>query len=141
MLTFLDRPSDGVLGVRASGRLTRADYQQLIAKLEGLMRAHGKVRMLFDLEDCQGWEDGGTWEGLEFALQHGGVFERCAVVDGKKWQDWMIRLSRPFSDVKNFEKGEQEKAWRWLSEGGILPKPLNVDTVVRLIEEVATAGG
>jgi len=117
MLTFLNDRSDPILGVRASGRLTRADYQQLILKLEWLMRAHGKVRMLFDLEDCQGWEDGDVWESLKLDLQHGGDFERCAVVDGKQWQDWMLRLSQPFSDVKNFEKGEQDRAYRWLAGG------------------------
>jgi hypothetical protein len=97
MLTLLDRSSGNVLGVKASDRLTHADYQQLIPRLEELIRRHGKVRVLFDLEDCHRWEISAAWDDLKFGLQHHSVLERCAVVGEKKWQEWMTKLSSPSS--------------------------------------------
>jgi SpoIIAA-like len=118
MLTFLDRGSRNVLGVKASGKLTHADYQQFVPRLEELIQQHGKVRVLFELEECQGWEIGAAWDDLRFALKHGSEVERCAVVGAKKWQEWMTRLSRLFFNVKYFDKAELDKAWQWVLGDG-----------------------
>ena len=118
MLTLLERSFGNVLGIKASGKLTHADYQQLVPRLEELIQKHRKVRVLFELEDCRGWEVGAAWDDLKFGLKHGSDVERCAVVGEKKWQEWMTKLSRPFFDVRYFDRGELEKAWQWVLEGG-----------------------
>ncbi len=117
MLTFHEKSSGNVLGVLAHGKLTHADYQQLVPKLEGLIQEYGKIRVLFELEDCQGWEIGAAWDDLKFSFRHHGDLERCAVVGEKRWQKWMTKLSRPFFTVKYFDKTELEKAWQWIGEG------------------------
>jgi hypothetical protein len=116
-LTFLEGRFGNALGVRASGTLTRADYQQLVPRLEELIRQHGRVRVLFDLEDCRGWQAGAAWDDLKFALRHGGDVERCAVVGGRKWQEWLTRLSRPFFKVRYFDRARLDRARRWLLDG------------------------
>lgn len=117
MLAFLERSSGNVLGIKASGKLTHADYQQLVPRLEELIQEHGKIRVLFELEDCRGWEVGAAWDDLKFGLKHAGDVERCAVVGEKKWQEWMTKLSRPFFHARYFDKAEFEKAWQWLLGG------------------------
>jgi SpoIIAA-like len=117
MIAFLEQSSGSVLGVKATGKLTHADYQQFIPRLEALIREHGKIRVLFELEDCQGWEVGAAWDDLKFGLKHRGDVERCAVVGDKKWQEWMTKLSRLFFNVRYFDKAELEQAWRWVLEG------------------------
>jgi hypothetical protein len=114
MLTFLERSSENVLGVKATGKLTHADYQFLIPRLEKLIQEHGTIRVLFELEDCRGWEAGAAWDDLKFGLKHGGDVERCAVVGEKKWQEWMTKLARPFFNVKYFVKADLERAWQWV---------------------------
>src|SRR5260370_29990505 len=100
MLTFLDSSSGNVLAVKASGKLTHADYQQMVPKVEALIQEHGKVRMLFELEDCKGWNPRAAWDDLKFSFKHGGDFERCGVVGEKKWQKWMTQLAKPFFKAK-----------------------------------------
>jgi len=114
MLTFLERGSENVLGVKATGKLTHADYQCLIPRLEKLIQEHGTIRVLFELEDSRGWEAGAAWDDLKFGLKHGGDVERCAVVGEKKWQEWMTKLARPFFNVRYFVKADLERAWQWV---------------------------
>jgi hypothetical protein len=117
MLTILERSSGNVLGVRARGKLTHADYQMLVPKLEELIREHGRIRVLFELEDCQGWDVGAAWDDLRFAFKHGGDFDRCAVVGEKAWQKWMTKLSQPFFKARYFDRSELDRAWEWILEG------------------------
>ena len=70
MLTFLERSHGNVLGIKASGKLTHADYERIIPKLEELLREHRKLRVLFELEDCQGWVAGAAWDDLKFGVKH-----------------------------------------------------------------------
>ncbi len=122
MLRLLDRSSPNVLGIKASGKLTHVDYQQLVPKLEELIGGHGKIRIVFELQGCQGWEMGAAWDDLRFGLQHFGDVERCAVVGEKKWQEWLTKLSKPFFHVRYFDKAELEKAWQWVLGNG--PDPV-----------------
>jgi len=117
MLDFLERSTSNVLGIKATGRLTHTDYQQLVPKLEGLIQEHGKVRVLFELEDCQGWDLGAPWDDLKFSFKRRGDLERCTVVGERRWQKWMTKLSKPFFRVKYFDKSALEKAWQWVLEG------------------------
>ena len=117
MLTFLDQSSGTVLGVKVSGKLTHADYRQLADKLEAMLGKHDKVRVLIEMEDCQGWDIGAAWENLRFAFQHDHQCERCAVVGDKKWQEWMTRLAKPFFNVRYFDHSQLEEAWRWANRG------------------------
>jgi hypothetical protein len=117
MLTFLDRISGNVVGVRVTGKMTHADYERVIAKFEEVIQARGKVSVFFELEDCQGWEIGAIWDDLKFGLKHHCDFERCAVIGGKKWHKWMTKLSEVFFNVRYFEVPHFKDAWEWVTEG------------------------
>lgn len=117
MFSTLDCSAGSVIGIKASGTLTHKDYEQLMQRLEHLVREYAEVRVLFDLEECQGWDFGASWDDLRLAIGHGDGYERCAVVGERKWQEWMARLSKPFFRQKFFDKSEREQAWHWLREG------------------------
>jgi len=117
MLTHLERSEGNVLAVKASGKLTHADYATFLPRLEALLAAYGKVRVLFELEDCRGWELGAAWDDLKFTFKHGADVERCAVVGEKKWHEIMTKLAKPFFRVKYFDKSEMGEAWRWVLDG------------------------
>jgi hypothetical protein len=117
MLAISDRSSGCIVGVTASGKLTHQDYEQPVPKLEELIHKYRRVRVLFDLADCHGWELGAAWHDLKFGLKHGGEVERCAVVGEARWQEAMTKLSRVFFNVRYFDRSESEQAWRWLREG------------------------
>jgi hypothetical protein len=121
MLTFLERSAGNVLAVKVTDKLTHADCARLLPRLEQLIAEHGNVRVLFDLEECDGWELGAAWDELKFSLAHGGQVERCAVVGGRRWQEVMTKLARPLFKGKYFDKAEQEQAWQWVLEGADSP--------------------
>jgi hypothetical protein len=45
-----------ILVVHVSGKLTKAEYEQLVPEFERLVRQHGKLRLLFDMTGFHGWE-------------------------------------------------------------------------------------
>src|SRR4051812_25682046 len=102
MVMLINQCAENVLEIQASGKLTHADYQELVPKLEDMIQHEGKVRVLFDMENCRGWKLAAAWDDFKFGLKHGSDVERCAVVGRKKWQEWMTKLSRPFFKVKYF---------------------------------------
>jgi len=118
MLAFHPRSAGNVLGVKAIGKLTHADYQQLVPTLKELIKEHGRVRVLVELEDCQGWDDlDAAWDDLKLWFRHSGDVERCAVVGETKWQGRVVQLSWPFFTKQYFDKAELERAWDWVLEG------------------------
>ena len=108
----------GVFAIKASGKLTDEDYQTFLPRLEALIREHGKISLLVELEDFEGWEAKAAWDDLDFALEHDRDFEHIAIVGDKSWQHWMIVLSNLFmrTPLRFFPREETARAWEWLSE-------------------------
>ena len=44
-----------VLAIRATGKLTKEDYEQFVPPIERNIE-NGKVRILFEMHDFHGWE-------------------------------------------------------------------------------------
>lgn len=117
MLQIMPESQGLILGLKVSGKFTNQDYQQfLIPRLEDLIKAHGRVRVLLYLDgDFQGWE----LEAIRshpFGLQHKDDFQKIAVVGGS----WRLRLEMkmvtPFiaGEVRNFSREELPAAWTWI---------------------------
>ena len=109
----------GVFAVKASGKLTDEDYQAFLPRLDALISEHGKISLLVELEDFEGWEAKAAWDDLDFGLDHDRDFDRIAIVGDKSWQHWMIVLSSLFmhTPLRFFPREETARALGWLSEG------------------------
>ena len=117
MLEILPESQANILGVKAAGKLTSREFQEvLVPRLKALIEEHGRVRVLFFLgEDIEGWD-------LE-ALQQGGfgrqdlkAFQRIAVV-GASWQVSLQMKLVAFlisGEVRNFSRTELPEAWTWI---------------------------
>lgn len=107
-----------VLSVRASGKLTRDDYQHFVPEFERLISKHGKIRVLFDMQDFHGWKAAALWEDIKFELKHFKDIERVAMVGEKAWEKWMATFCRPFTTaaIRYFDHGEADKARQWIEE-------------------------
>ena len=49
MFEMLPQSEGNIVGIRATGTLTDADYAELMPKLEALLVEHKRIRMLVDL--------------------------------------------------------------------------------------------
>jgi hypothetical protein len=117
MLHILPESHEYFLGVRATRKFTNQDYREfLIPRLEDLIKAHGRVRVLLYLdEDFQGFDK----EALlsePFGHENRNNFEKIAVVGGSWLLSLEMKLIIPFlaGEVRNFSRSELPAAWTWL---------------------------
>jgi hypothetical protein len=117
MLEILPESQANILGVKAAGKLSRQEFQEvLVPRLKAIIGEHGRMRVLFFLDgDIQGWDLA--------ALEHDGfgrndlqAFERVAVV-GASWQISLQMKMLSFllsGEVRNFPRDELYEAWNWI---------------------------
>lgn len=116
----IEHDTEDYLICRASGILSKADYDAAVPELENALAMRERpLRLLILLEDFRGWEVGAFWEDLKFDVKHGDDFGRIAVVGESKLEEWGTRLSKPFvgSEMRYFDQEDVSDALAWLEEG------------------------
>jgi len=118
MLEVMDESRGNLLWLKASGKLTHADYAAvLIPRLEAVIREHGRARVLFQMDpDFQGWELGALWDDVKFDLKHLKDFEKVAVVGANRWVTAAMKLFAHLmrGEVKTFLPEQLAEAWVWI---------------------------
>jgi hypothetical protein len=104
-----------ILTVRASGKLSKQDYERFLPEVERLIKAHKKIRILLELHDFHGWEAGALWEDIKFDVKHFADIERLAIVGETKWEQGMATFCKPFTTAKikyfDHTKAAEAKSW------------------------------
>jgi len=116
MVTLTANDDGNVLTVKVSGKLSKEDYGEFVPRVEERIAQHGKIRVLFEMEDFHGWEAGALWADIKFDLKHFKDIERLAFVGDKKWEAGMAAFCKPFTTAKirYFEPSQREDARQWL---------------------------
>lgn len=112
---------DNVLAMRASGRVTAEDYEQVLEPAIETASAGGKkIRMLFQLTpQFEGYTAGAAFDDLKVGLKHLRAFERCAVVSDVEWINKSVKMFA-FAipcPVQVFPNAELAAARDWVTEG------------------------
>lgn len=107
-----------LIEIKASGKLTKLDYQAFVPKVEQFIQQHDKPRILFEMTDFHGWELGALWEDLKFDAKHFADVDRVAMVGDKQWEKYMATFCKPFTtaQVKFFGPGDRDAAMVWLHQ-------------------------
>jgi len=123
MIERIEEMPPGTIGLRASGKLTKEDYVEVLepALKEGVQS--GELRLVFALPDFDGLEAGAMLEDVETGL-------RTWVRDHSAWKrfafvtdvEWLVKSMRAFAwlapgEVRIFGMDEIDAARRWVSEG------------------------
>jgi len=118
MIEELSVQEPGIAAFKASGKLTDADYQQFIPRLEALIQEYGKISVLLELKDFHGWETKAAWDDFKLGLAHPQDFERIAIVGDKAWEHWIALLAKPFTHarVRYFALSDRNAALDWLRQ-------------------------
>jgi hypothetical protein len=121
MIERIDEMPGGTVGLRASGKLTKEDYTEVLepALREGI--DSGELRMLFVLTDYDGLELAAWPEDVKTGL-------RSWVRDHRAWKrfalitdaDWVRNAMHMFTwltpgEVMVGEPAEEEEAKRWIA--------------------------
>jgi hypothetical protein len=106
-----------IIAVRATGKLSKADYEHFVPEVERLIKQEGKIRLLFEMHDFHGWEPGALWEDIKFDVKHFADIERIALVGEEKWEEWMASFCKPFTraTIRYFNQGQGAQARAWIA--------------------------
>jgi hypothetical protein len=119
---MLERLTDlpaGVDGLRARGKITKGDYDNVVRPLVDDARRDGRrLRLIYHLgPEFEGMTAGAVQEDIRLGIKHLYDFERCAVVSDV---DGVRRATRAFGTimpcpVKVFGNDQWDEAVRWVS--------------------------
>lgn len=117
MIQIIEPTYGNLIATRASGKLTREDYEKVLPALEKLEAKYSKIRWFFEMApDFDGWSIEAAAKDLKFDLSHAKQLEKVAMVGDKKWEEWLTKLMKPFTtaEVKFFESSKIEEAQIWI---------------------------
>ena len=124
MLERLRDLPPGIVGLKATGKVSQQDYEQVVEPLLDEIRREGNhVRLLYQFApEFEGFTAGGLWEDAKVGLRSMQLLDGCAVVTDQAW----IRTTAPIASyllpcpVRAFPNRELDAALAWL---GTLPRP------------------
>ncbi|UJH91911.1 STAS/SEC14 domain-containing protein [Antarcticibacterium sp. 1MA-6-2] len=118
MLQILEQTGGNIVATKATGNLTKADYDMLLPLLNNIVGKNQKIRWYFEMEGFEGWKLKAFWEDLKFDVQHVNDFEKVAMVGDKKWEEWMTDIMKPFTsaEIKFFEINHGTEAQIWIEK-------------------------
>lgn len=118
MIQLIQSP-DNVAAFRASGEVTKQDYEKLVVPtVESLVNRTGQLNFLLELDtDLSNFSAGAWWEDLLIGLKNFGKWNRAAIVTDS---ENIISFTNAFSyiapgEYKGFKKGELAVALLWVS--------------------------
>ena len=116
MIEFLDVPDTNIASVHFSDTLTADDYEAFRLTLRDEMRAHTTIRVLFEIEDVEGWEDEDQWDDLAFDMRQVEDVDKVAIVGDDPWEPLVdkIKLLFPSSLIQTCEDADREEGVEWL---------------------------
>jgi len=111
---------DNVVAIRASGEVTKKDYDEvLIPAVEKTLKTHDKVRVLYELgPEFDGYDAGAAWEDLKVGVEHFSRWERIAVITDVEWIGVATRLFSVFlpGTIRVYPHAEAAKARLWITQ-------------------------
>jgi universal stress protein A len=112
-------PSDPVIRIRASRRLTAADYRRFEPEFAAELKRRKIPRpcLLLDMRGFKGWTPGGLLRDLKWDLRNRRSFSKIAVVGDAAWHRWITIAGRPLfrAPMKYFGPDETNRAEEWLA--------------------------
>lgn len=120
MIEELTGLPEGVVGLRAAGRLTVADYEQVIGPMiEQARRSDGRLRCLIEIDDdFRGLTPAAVLDDIGMGIGTVGAYDGVAVVTDLAWirtaTEW-VTFVVPFP-TRTFPAGARSEAAQWLAD-------------------------
>jgi stage II sporulation SpoAA-like protein len=119
MIELLPESRGNMLALRATGKLSGADYREVLApQVRLLLKQFRTLRVLFVLDNSfAGWSIGAAWANSVLDLRHRRDFEKIAMVGAPKWEEWCVKTGAALlirSEMRTFRLDEVNHAREWL---------------------------
>ena len=112
--------SDNLYRVHISGVLSKTELENAQAVAAKEIKRLGKIKLLFVLEQFQGWERGADWGDVTFFTTYDKHIEKIAIVGEEKWRDHGLAFAGAGirkAAVRFFPPAEIARARAWLLQG------------------------
>jgi len=107
----------GLITLKISGKLKRAELAQAEKVAIEVMGSTNKIKLLVLTENFQGWDNKDNWEDVSFQSEYDSQIEKIAIVGEKRWQE----LAEVFTgkglravDIRYFSPAEASVARIWI---------------------------
>ena len=82
MISLIENLPDNLIGFKASGQVTSADFTEvMIPSIEKILSKQKKIRLLYQFDDSfMGFEAGALWQDAKLGLSHLSAWERTALI-------------------------------------------------------------
>jgi hypothetical protein len=89
MFEIMNGATGNALAVRATGKLSAADYRELLApQLESMLARSGALNVLFVMDETfERWSVGAAWANTVLDFKYRRDFSRVAMVGGPRWEE------------------------------------------------------
>jgi hypothetical protein len=121
MVERIDDMPARTIGFRASGKLTRADYREVLEPVLHEAAESGEIRMLFALTAFEGLEPAAWFDdirtGLGLGLGHHSAWKRSAIVTDVDWVGKAFQLFAWMTpgEVKVYGLDQMAEAKSWVA--------------------------
>ena len=121
MLEILPSP-DHVAAFAVSGTLTGADYDQIVADVEGKLARHERIGVLMDLTRFKDLTAAAAWKDFRYDLSK--LFElkrfpREAVISDQRWMRIAAETASPiipYVEIQVFDPDARKEAMQWVAD-------------------------
>ena len=119
MITQLPESEGASIGFLISGKLNDEDYKEnLIPVMEEAIKTHENIRVLFKMENFEGWTVHGAWDDFMCWPKFRSVNRTAFLVDDN-WHELATGVFKAFGalsqiDVRFFQMDQMPQAWEWL---------------------------
>ena len=120
MIEVLASP-DQVAAMKISGTMTGADYDRVIAEVEGKLGKHEKIGVVLDLTDFEDFTAEAAWKDIKYDFSK--LFElkrfpREAIITDKQWMAVAARVADPLIphvEIRAFDPAQRQAAMAWVA--------------------------
>lgn len=120
MITRITDVPSYVAGFRATGEVTKADYETvLLPVVEAVTQQHGHIHFLFILETSVGnFTLGAWWEDALLGFQKFSKWKKIAIVSDQEWVDKLTPVLGALlpGQSKGFSLAETDIAKQWVAK-------------------------
>lgn len=116
MLTYLTDPTYGVVEITVDGAISRADYDAVVAEMDGAIAHYGKLKVIEVIRDIGGIDSSIWWRDIKWGFAHIKHIARCAVVTDKGWIGPITRAVGALvaAEIRVFPLAELNEAREWV---------------------------
>ena len=119
MIEYRDDAETGIAEIVVDGPISRAEFDDVSARLAALIERCGRIRLLEDIRRIGRFDPSTIPADLRFTFRHMKDFSHCAIVGDREWLKLLARATNRLvrCEIRYFDRADIEEARRWLRRG------------------------